>query len=352
MGNTVSNSGTEAPTRPEKGDEPRFKTKYRFSGGDGIQVEGFDRIVVKNNVVSNSVENGLYVSGGNNGRVKVSGNTFTDNDTGASFESGVINLTEEGNEFNGGRVGLKFSPAEVGYYYPHPSVVTDAPQVAAYDMYEPTPIFANMRLVDNTVGSQLFNGQSEFFIELDNGAFFNPGTPTILSALGSTFVTPFGNVRPASQGNILSPDEFNFINSKIFDYRDRDDLGLFFFGVAEDDFSVNQEELFNTFNSANFGGSDVRLTLLGLPNTGPASGAPAGGAAGLNNIAPAAGGDGGELTPEELNALEAAAGGDDTEETSCWGDATASARAGGTTTFSFGSTLGADTIAAEGACRS
>ena len=73
----------------------------------------------------NSVKNGLYVSGPFNARfdsnvlgefdpdgnrIIVSGNDFINNDIGAHFESGLIDLTGATNNFIGGRVGLRFSP--------------------------------------------------------------------------------------------------------------------------------------------------------------------------------------------------------------------------------------------------
>jgi parallel beta-helix repeat protein len=349
VNNTVTDSGTEIkkPTPRSK-----FKSEYDFSkmsGGDGIQVEGFDRAVVKGGSVSNSVENGLYVSGPNNGKVIVSGVTFNDNDTGAHFESGRIDLTKEGNTFNGGRVGMKFSPVIVGYDYGYDYDSMEGLEFAETRITRPIfqPIFSQLSLKDTdgrgqgfggTIGSQTFNGQSDFYIELDNGALFNPGTPTVLDASQSTF----DGVRPASKGNVLTDAQFAAINGKIFDYRDRNDLGLFFFGANENTDSVNQEEVFNSFDPYGFGGGDVQVTILGLPSTSAGGGTPTGAAA-LNNIAPAAGDEEEELTPEELNALSAAAGGN-SQQAKSWGEAASSARSGGATTFSFGSTLGASAL--------
>lgn len=65
------------------------QTSEEPSGADGIEVSGYDGVPVADNAVSNFAENGLFVSGPSNGSVTV-GNTFSDNDIGAHFQSGLI----------------------------------------------------------------------------------------------------------------------------------------------------------------------------------------------------------------------------------------------------------------------
>ena len=104
--NVVTNSGTPYPeevleTGPTD-DVESFKGKFfkgRF-GGDGIEVGGFDEILVDGNDVSDSVENGLFVSGAQTmamwsflimySRIMIRVQTF---------ESGLIDLTGDRNTF-------------------------------------------------------------------------------------------------------------------------------------------------------------------------------------------------------------------------------------------------------------
>ena len=316
--NVVTNSGTALPEEIS-GDAPllsRTPVRRRF-GGDGIEVGGFDKIVVKRNDVLDSVENGLFVSGPNNGKVVVSDNVFTDNDIGANFESGEIDLTGDGNTFNGGRVGMRFAPFEE--YYPYYGL---AASVAAGPI---EPMFAPMSLVGNTIGAQTFDDQSENYVELDNGAFFAPGTPTLLNALDSTYVgTPFGTFTPSVDYAAGFPlDVVAYLESKFFHFNDDGSLGLFFFPLLP---NINQEDIFNFFGPNADALSGLNITILGLPVI------PGGASVALNNIAPAAGGD----SPEDLNAIETAAGGDSEDSTGCWNDALNMAGSGQAVNLSYG----------------
>lgn len=313
--NRVTNAGTPFP-------ESDTERSIRRPGGDGIQVGGFDKIKVTTNEVSNSVENGLFVSGPNNGKVEVSGNTFTDNDIGAHFQSGEIDLTGEGNIFDGGRVGMRFAPFAFDIF--------DISETA----FAPSAIssFAPLSLVDDdgpggfggTIGAQSFDGQSEFFVELDNGAFFEPGTPTILNALDSTFAgTPLGTVTPSVDFPTGMPLELvAFLEERFFHFNDDGSLGLFFFPLLP---GIDQEDIFNYFGPYGDGLAGLNVTILGLP------GIP-GNPVALADIAPFAGGDG-ETDPAALNAIETAAG---DEEASCWGDAVNAAGAGQSVNLSYG----------------
>ena len=85
-----------------------------------------------------------------------------------------------------------------------------------------------MSLVGNTIGTTKFKGQSEFYIELTNGALFDPGKPTVINALNATF----DGINPASQGGFLSQAQFDQIEAGIFHFTDLSSLGLFFFGAV------------------------------------------------------------------------------------------------------------------------
>ncbi len=287
---------------------------YGYGSGSRMNSRTID------NEVTNSGNNGLFVGGPNHNRVIVSGNTFTDFDIGAHFESGKINLTGDGNRFNGGRVGMRFAPAEIHSHY---DVKTLGPD----------PMYAPMKLIDDTIGAQTFDGQSQFYVELDNGAFFNPGTPTLLRENDSTFVnTPFGTFTPSvDYPGGYPPAVLAYLESMFYHYNDDGSLGLFFLEPGGD---IAQERIFNEFDPFDGGLGGLNVTILGLPTVpgGPAP-TPTGGPltpAQLNNIQTAAGG---ETDPEALNAIETAAGSG--EETSCWNDALNGAGAGQTTTLNY-----------------
>ncbi|MEM9468887.1 MAG: right-handed parallel beta-helix repeat-containing protein [Pseudomonadota bacterium] len=333
--NIVSNSGTPQPETTGETIISIFEPSF---GGDGIEVGGFDSITVEGNDVSNSVENGLNVSGPNNGDVVVSDNIFTDNEVGANFESGVIDLTGTGNTFIGGTTGLRFAPFEFDFGEDTAfedeilSTSIQARPSFPFPIFGPLPEsgFAPMELVDNTIGEQTFDGQ-DIFVELDNEAFFAPGSPTLLSALDSTFVgTPFGTVTPSVDfPNGLTLEQFAFFDARFIDFTETGNTGLFFFPLLPD---IDQEDVFQFFSNGGGSLDGFNLTILGLPSVPGASGLSA---AALNDIAPAAGGD--NPTPEALNAIETAAGGDDTESATCWNDALNAASNGGAVNFSYGS---------------
>ena len=355
--NTVSNSGTPEEDAVDGGP----------IGGDGIQLEGFDRALIDGNDVSNSVENGLFVSGFNNGNeidtenpdntksIIVSNNTFTNNDIGAQFESGLIDLTGTGNNFIGGRIGMRFAPYEFGEPVSIPTVISFGDDEAFGGApYQPTPSegFAPLALVDDdapgadvfggnfpptnfagTIGAQFFSGQSEFFVQLANEAFFEDGVPLLLNGLDSTYVLSSGPLTPSDNGGILTLDQFNELESKFDHFPDFGDLGLFFFGFVPN--VIDQEDIFNTPEGVDLQTTGLNVTLVDLPSIPGTPGAPGG----LNNIAPAAGGEGegedtGGLTPEELNEIETAAG--ENEDVTCWGDALNVAGAGQAVNFSYG----------------
>ena len=356
------------------------QTSEEPSGADGIEVSGYDEIYVADNAVSNFAENGLFVSGPSNGYVTVEGNTFSDNDIGAHFQSGLIDLTGRGNRFERGRVGLRFAPIEM--YYPTFYEV-------AIEFPEPLPsVYSYLELVDDdapgvspasenpptnfggTIGAQIFDGQSEYFVELDNGAFFEPGTPTWLNGLNSSYRMPGGEfLTPAASGGLLSAADLAYLEAGFYHYIDDSSLGRFWFGQQkpDDTAGVPPEDVFNTFGQ--FGGrsGNVVVTLLGLPRLPGQGGGGAGGGAGgaggagggnitdfLNSITPAAGDEEGQSgegapTPEQLAAIETAAGGAG-QSANCWSDATANAQNGGPTTISFSSSVGEETLQQEAAC--
>jgi parallel beta-helix repeat protein len=337
--NTVSNAGTPFP---EEGDSLTTFRSIRRPGGDGIEVGGFERIFVRNeNVVTNSVESGLNVSGGFNGDVEVSGNTFTDNDIGASFESGNIDLTGDGNVFDGGRVGMRFAPAIIGFESPESDVSPTVEQTEFVPLLLlGDPIFADMSLVDNTIGAQTFGGQEGNYVGLDNEAFFAPGSPTLLNALDSTYLdTPFGAVTPSVDfASGFTAEQLAYFESKFLHFNDNGNTGLFFFPLLPE---IDQEDILRYFGPNANALSGLNVTILGLP------GIPGGAPVALNNITPAAGGEFDPNDPASLNAIETAAGG---EEAGCWGDATSKASSG-PVSLSYGGSA-EDLLNSEASCGS
>ena len=337
------------------------QTSEEPSGGDGIEVSGYDGIYVADNAVSNFLENGLFVSGSFNGSVTVEGNTFSDNDIGAHFESGSINLTGRENRFERGRVGLRFAPSVYSYLE---LVDDDVPGVSPFFQNPPTNF-------GGTIGAQIFDGQSEYFVELTNGAFFEPGTPTWLNGLNGSYGMPGGEfLTPATSGGLLSAFDLAYLEAGFHHYIDDSSLGLFWFGqLTPDDVAdipledIPFEDIFSTFDAFGGGSGNIVVTLLGLPRLpgqGGGAGSGTGGVGGgnitdfLNSITPAAGDEEGQsgeedAPPERLAAIETATGGTG-QSSNCWSNATASAQNGGSTTISFSSSLGEETLQQEVAC--
>ncbi len=397
-GNVVVDSGTpededfeEEDQNPESISFKGKKGKHRGIGvnyhgeahGDGIEVTNYDRIDIIDNDVTNSEKNGLYISGPFNARfesnlledqnpdsrrVFVSGNTFTNNDVGAHFESGLIDLvTGDTNNFIGGRVGLLFKPFDFStieskhhgddHYYDYGYTKVTPRTFGAWQgkplhTLVPTEGYADLALIDDdgpgstpypefpenfggSIGAQFFNGQSQFFVELDNEAFFDndAGLPIWQNALNSTYVTPFGTITPADTDGVLTFDQFSFLEDKFFHFPDRGNIGIFFFGFVP--VGIDQERVFNQFGPFGPGLSGLNVTVTGLPpvNLGPEA---------LAGLTPAAGG---EETAEDLANIEPAAGG---EDVGCWSQGL---NVGGTFNYIFeGGAEESITDAANGEC--
>ncbi len=309
--------------------------------GNTIENNGDD---IAGNASVNNDDNGLYMAGGYHDNIEVSGNTFTDNEIGALFESGTIDLTGERNFFNGGEIGMKFSPAVIGEVFPEVDTIQET-AFASARLISGDPVYAPMELVDNTIGAQTFDGQSELYVELDNGAFFAPGTPTLLNALDSTYLnTPFGNVTPSVDFPAgFTLEQLAFFESMFEHFNDNGNTGLFFFPLLPE---IDQEDIFQFFgpNADALGG--LQVTILGLPTI------PGGAPISLNNIAPAAGGNIDPSSPEALNAIATAAGGDENggSNASCFsGSALGAIQSGQAMNFSYGSSA-EDLLNSEAGC--
>lgn len=321
------------------------------SGSDGIEVSNIDDATVDINRILNSGVNGFHAGGLRNGTVVLTGNTFTDNPVGALFESGLIDLTGEANIFNGGGVGLRFDPKNEEVYVGVRWVPYEDYDYEEYSFYEGgywEPIFetvtADLNLVDNTIGTTIFNGQSQYYVELLDGALFAPGTPTIINGLNATY----DGFRPSTVGGILTPDQYDALEAKIYHYNDLASLGLFFFGVVP---GINDKDVYRAIDAFKPDNGSLNLTITGLPIVPGFGGSMANF---LNSIAPAAGGNNPPKPQqfsslvEQLASIAPAAGGDSNTGTdapdagapsvgssACWGDALAAAGAGTIVNMSY-----------------
>lgn len=320
------------------------------SGGDGIQVDAHNYyywapagsiVHVTNNVVTNSGANGLYISGPNHGYVYVAGNTFQDNPTGANFESGLIDLTGPTNNFLNGNVGLFFNPYADYYGFAPLSLVDD--DAPGYETHPSVNVPTNF---GGTIGEQFFSGQSTYFVQLGNQAFWDFGVNEAiwLNGLNSTYDTPSGLVRPANTGGAVSQAVYDFLEERFWHYPDTGNTGIFWFGFVPNLFDLAQEDLFNTFGPFNPGTGGLNITLLGLPQI-PGGGGPNFSPEALNAINTfACASEDGNLSPEELNAIQTAAGGNagtgggnnaPQGNVTCWSDATNAAVNGQPVNYSY-----------------
>lgn len=293
------------------------------SGSDGIEVDSFfdvffdyfgfgpSNVNIENNDVTDSGENGLFVAGPSHGNVRVSGNTFTNFVNGAHFQSGRIDLTGDTNTFNNGSTGMLFAP------YPF-----------WYSESEGPSGYAPLDIVDDTIGTTVFNGQSDFYVYLDDSAEWAPGFPTVIDGTDATY----DGIHPTETGNVLTLGQYNQIEAMIHDFMDEDFRGLFFFGTTGAD--IDEKDFFRTFDPFNAGGPGLNVTITGLPivpgNLGQF----------LAGISPAAGGEGEQEeggNAADLAGIEPAAGGG--EDESCWSDAVNAALNGATASYTYDGTV-------------
>jgi len=267
---------------------------------------------------------GFATEGAYNGDITLADNNFVNNRTGAYFESGVITL-DGVNTFTGGETGMIFSPA----FFSEPERGFDESVSSMHSSDEAgvsSPYgSATLELTGNTLGETVFEGQTGNYITLENGALFNPGTPTVINGIDSTF--------DGVSGPELTTAQLNRIEGKIRDYDDKRTLGQIFVGfVPEDDAIIDQEDVLRQINDLlGIEGNSASVRVTGLPRV---PGLTQNLVNMLNAITPAAGGDGD--TPEELDALQPAAGGNDNQAT-CWSQVGNSiSRSGGGVSYSLG----------------
>jgi parallel beta-helix repeat protein len=340
----------------------------------GIFIDPSHHIYVTNNRVARN-DIGLYVQGGNNGYIEVTGNTFTNNEVGARFESGIIDLTNVssdpafggfGNKFLGGVHGMVFDawngiPQQL-------SLVRTGGMVNGYtydgnanDTWPATSTPVNF---GGTIGEQYFEGQSTSFVTLRRNTFNdlkNPDEAIWLDASDSTYYRPgFGAFSPADTADILTQDQLDFLEGMFRHRPDATRRGIFWFGALALDVQnlglENVEDFFKDFDPFNNNISGLNLIITGLPRV-------TGFGLNLNNITPFAGGP---SSAEGVAGLEPAAGGDETqtaaiaqqpqdiepaaggEDAACWGQVL-NAAVNGAVSYNF-STSPEEAIADTEAC--
>ena len=316
--NAISNSGENGILINNSSNNVRVEENV-ITGSlvSGIEVNNVDGInILQNNISDNGVF-GLLVSGPSNGDVTLVGNTFTDNPTGARFESGNIDISDltDPNIFTntdplGTPVGLQFD--EVG-------------------------IPGSLTIAGNTLGATIFDGftnAGSFYARIENGTLLDTGTgePIVINGLQASF----DGFIPASVGGILTLPQLTFLEDRLFD---ADDLALngrgqIFVGSVP---GLNPEDFIREIGLNQFGAGPLSVTFRNLPAIDGTS---------LVNIEPAAGGEG--ETPDDLANIEPAAGG---ENAACWGDAIATASAGVPVNYSFGGSF-EQSIADASRCQS
>ncbi len=331
------------------------------SKDDGIQVhndmwmgETAPVLVDINKNVSNSGSHGLYISGPSHSNVIVSGNSFSNFNTGAEFESGLINLTGAGNSFTNGVIGLRFAP----YIFEGEG----APSFANLDLVDvdgfgSTPYPATPVNFGGTIGQQVFTGFTQpgkFYVYLADGAFTNGATPVWINGLNSTY----DGLRPSTTGGVLTQAQFNYLEARFHHFPDAGNRDIFWFGYVPETNTVNQNLIFNRFNAFNGDTTGLNVQIRGLP-TIPGGGA---GPAALNNITTFAGGNN-PNAPTSLNQIETAAGGEGGtstqalnnietsagEEQSCWTNAVNAAGEGQTVNVTYNGSF-ADNLNQAAAC--
>jgi filamentous hemagglutinin family protein len=298
----------------------------------GLQLKtGSQNVTVADNFIEGSATGILADrSGAVNGLIFIRGNELVDNNVGMHFKSGVIDLGGDANDITGGTTGIIFDP-------------TTANNASA------------LSLLNKTIGSTNFNGQSGNYITLLNTALFNPDQPTRIDAINARFdgvsASDFVN-------NVLTQQEIDDIEDKIWHYTDDNTLGMVRFRnsvpviivptasaatTPTDD--VDQENVFFFFTPENIQSSSFSMTINGMPSTGvPGNNPPS--AQSLNNISPNAG----EMSPADLNEIAPAAGNEPSNTTAsngnaeptqvaCWEDAAGQAGAGIAININYGGGL-------------
>jgi len=327
----------------------------------GIRLNDSHVVGVLGNEITGNGRYGLWADGGLNGYINVTGNQFLDNPTHARFESGIIDLTNVdpvlgyGNTFIGGNIGLEFdvwnnqtqrlSLVREGGFFVGGYTYDGNP----YDTFNGTTVYPPTNF-GGTIGEQYFEDQSQYFVAVRSDTFVEPrtGNAVWLDASDSTYFAPFGTFSPADTGDVLTQQQFDFLEERFRHWPDANNRGIFWFGfVPSDTLSTLKDPIYDPYDG---GVSGLNVTITGLPRlTGPVGTPPI---SSFNAISPAAGDEeGGTTTTADLANIEPAAGGSDSnaQAVNCWGDAVSAAGTGAPVSYSYGGSF-EESIAAAASC--
>jgi filamentous hemagglutinin family protein len=280
----------------------------------GFDDSGVDYVYAAGNTVSNN-DVGFRATAFNNGFIGLYGNTFNDNETGLYIGSGLVDLTGETNTFNGGRVAMIFERQSYTPYGKEFMFLYEGEQEGEFEVVQEDieTIYSDLALVDDTLGTTVFNGQTAnengpaYYVELRNGAFFAPGTPTIIDGTQATYDGVFGG--------LMTPEQLRAIEDMILDYDDDRSLGQIFAGFA----TLDDNQILKKIQGNGYKAGKAAIIINNTPN------APASGTGNrffsiqdLANLEPAAGGE--DPTGADLNDMEPAAG-DGAQNGECWANA-------------------------------
>jgi len=289
----------------------------------GIKLVRVNNVSVVDNLqINENGQYGLWVAEAGSGNVIVSGNTFIDNPTAFRAESGAIDISSLVNP----NTIINTNPLNTPV-----GIQLDGPDVS---------------LAGNTIGGTIFSGfftPGSYYVRFEDGTLLDPvtGAPVQINGLNASF----DGFVPASQGGLLTQNDLDFIEARIYDADDApvNGRGNLFVGQVPGDLDglSNIEDFFNAFGYPITALAGLNVRIVGLPSVGGPSAAglnqitPAAGGtdpSSLNQITPAAGGAEG-TTPEDLNNINTEAGGD---EVTCWSDAVG---AGNVATLTYGGTM-------------
>ncbi len=313
--------------------DARVRRNVIDGANNGIYASDVNNLSITGNDIDESYENGIYIAGGDNGYVNLAGNILTDNglysgSAAARFESGEIDLSELSN----------------------PNTIINTTALPAIGLQFDAMPTSSLTISGETLGGTIFDGFTPLgssYVRFEDGSILDGlGNPIIIDGTDASF----DGIIPASTGGILTAPDLNFIEERLYDADDApvNGRGQIFVGAVAAPAAAptveNIEDLFPASRSSGVEPRGASLTILGLPPTGAPD------AAGLNNLAPAAGGDAGNA--EELANLEPAAGGDagnaGSQNVTCLNDV-AGGVSGGSITYSFGGTF-ADSLSGASAC--
>lgn len=299
-GSGLYGEGVNPSTGIRIGDNEFSMTKIFFGFGD---FSGGDNIHITNNDVKNT-GTGLSATAFNNGYVNIAGNTFTGNTIGMHVGSGLIDLTGASNTFAGGSTAMLFERATaLPYFFP---MIQEG---EGGENPQPELQYAELALVNDTLGTTVFKGQSKYYVDLRNGAFYAPGLPTIINGMDANW--------DGVQGGLMTAKQLKAIEAKINDYDDDKSLGQIFAGFTLADLDDNQilkRILGNSYKSGK-AGITVRNTPFNPAGTGEGNSNRFFNIQDLANLEPAAGGDDNQPSAAALAQLEPAAGDNDGQ---CW----------------------------------